>query len=315
MRPSIRVLVLVLASATCLAGCGLSAVQRDATFKFARAATDFGDSASSELFKMREQTVAMTVALYRVPDLPPEALNGRDPIVVADIKARKYQKAAGDFSGQWYELFLSGPQAMKAYGTALTSILRATNTRQVKQSSEDFAAALQAIPGSPFGQASTDSLSSVSEKLTETLLDSMKAHAIQLVVESTAGAVPTICRTVGANFKLAKAGEHQEDNFAFRFQTTARVLLASAESGMELHPADRLARSDSLSAYLLAKQNLEEADTVFPQIVKSSGSCAGANAALLKALHDGTSPTKEIQDFYTSAKQTYSSIRTSISGR
>src|SRR5712664_3587669 len=118
---AIRHLSIIVAFILCVTGCGLTDAQKEATGKFADAATKFGDASSDELVKMRDQTVAMNTALYRVPDLQKKDLApGQEPIAVAYINRREYQKLAGDFSGEWYATFISGPQAMKAYGTALT---------------------------------------------------------------------------------------------------------------------------------------------------------------------------------------------------
>jgi len=252
--------LLFLIAAIGVGGCGLTAAQRDTTLKFADAATQFGDASSNELVKMRDQTIAMNVALYGVPDLPKEYLaDNAQPIVVAYIEQCKkkgqpceYKNLAGDFSGDWYRTFLSGPRAMKAYGSALTDIMKADNKDQVKKSADKLAAALKAIPGSPVANASANAISGLSQQLTEMLLAEMKAHAIRSVVTSTKDAVPTICAGVGDNFLLATGHEKAKDNFAFRFQTTARNLAAASEMGMRLHPSDRLVRSDSLAAYTLA---------------------------------------------------------------
>src|SRR5271154_3489750 len=65
----IRKLSIIGALILCVTGCGLTDEQKQATAKFADAATKFGQTTSDELIKMRDQTVVMNVALYRVPDL------------------------------------------------------------------------------------------------------------------------------------------------------------------------------------------------------------------------------------------------------
>jgi hypothetical protein len=308
---------LLLLLALCVSGCGLTAAQRDATSKFADAATKFGDASSTELVKMKDQTIAMNVALYRVPDLPKKYLApNTDPIILTYISSCgekgqpcEYKNLAGDFSGDWYVTFLSGPQAMKAYGTALTGIMNADNKDQIKKSSDALAAALKAIPGSPVANASSDAISAIAQQLTEWFLDDMKAHAIRSVVAATKDAGPVICGTVRDNFFLATGTQTPKDNFAFRFQTTARILAATSETAISLNPRDRLARSDSLNAYLLGEQNLDEAGTTFPQIEKSSSACIAANTALENALQNTTFEIKDIEDFYASAQQATSNIK------
>jgi hypothetical protein len=59
----------------------------------------------------------------------------------------------------------------------------------------------------------------------------------------------------------------------------------------------------------LAEQNLNEADIVFPEIVKSSSACVAADTALVDALRDNSLGTKDIEDFYTAAKQAYSNVK------
>jgi hypothetical protein len=287
----------------CVSGCGLTAAQRDATAKFADAATKFGDASSTELQKMRDQNVAMNVALFRVPDL---AI--KDPVAVVDIECRTQQHCiknlAGDFSGDWYTTFLSGPLAIKAYGAALTNILNADNEDQVKKSSDELAAALKAIPGSPLGNVSSDAISALSQQLTEMVLDNMKAHAIRSVVESVRTQVPTVCGKVSEQFALTRPnGEPVTDSFAFRFEDTAFVLASTSKQAITSNPRDPRIRSDGLSGYLLAQQNLSEAATAFPVIEKSGDACVTANSALSNALQNTTYELKDLENFYSAAQQ------------
>jgi len=306
----IRELSIVVALILCLTGCGLTHAQKEATAKFADAATKFGEASSDELVKMRDQTVAMNTALYRVPDLQKKDLaEGQEPIAIAYINKKEYEKLAGDFSGDWYNTFISGPQAMKAYGATLTDILNADNKEQVKKSSDALASALKAIPGSPAGNASSAAISALAQQLTEMYLDSMKAHAIKSIVASTKDAVPTICDTVGRNFQTSGEG------FAFRFKDTAMVLSTSSETGMAEHKEDRLSRSDSLSGYLLAKENLDEVNRAFPKVQESSAACTAANAALLNALQNATYDMKDIENFFDEARTAATNIKSLNSGK
>ncbi|HLW69846.1 MAG TPA: hypothetical protein VKS22_04405 [Candidatus Binataceae bacterium] len=302
-----------------VSGCGLTANQRAATTKFADAATAFGDASANELTKMRDQTVAMNLALYRIPDPPSTKANPNESAAVAYIehckkvghavvsagateKPCEYDNLAADFSGDWFETFLSGPQVMKAYGAALSGIMNADSKDDIKKSSDDLAAALQAIPGSPAANASADAISDLAQQLTELILDNMKAHAIHAVVESTKNTVPIICKTVGDNFSL------ERDGFAFRFRNTAAQLAIASGQAINANPRDRLARSDSLSGYLLARQNLEEVDTAFPEIQKSAAACVAANTALVNALQNTTFNRHDIEEFYAAALTAASNV-------
>ena len=313
---AIKRLSIILALTLCVTSCGLTDQQKQATAKFADAATKFGQTTSDELIKMRDQTVAMNVALYRVPDLKSKdedvecqkksgekESEPRKPIAIYNIEKGKYENPAGDFSGKWYETFISGPQAMKAYGIALTDILNADNKEQVKKSSDALAAALKAIPGSPAGNASADAISALAQQLTEMYLESMKAHAIKSIVESTKDAVPAICNQVRENFTASG------DNFEFRFQDTAIILSSASETAMWQNCRDRVARSDSLNGYLLAKPNLDEVDNVFPAIAQSSAACVKANAAVIGALQNTSYDMNDIKGFFNAAQ----TLRTNIS--
>ena len=124
------------------------------------------------------------------------------PHVVATgetIKPCQYDNLARDFSGDWYATFLSSQRVMKAYGSALTDIINADNKDEIKKSSDDLLAALQAIPESPAANAHADAISGLAQQLRELLFDHMKAYAIRSVVDSTKNTVPMICRTVGEN--------------------------------------------------------------------------------------------------------------------
>jgi hypothetical protein len=300
-----------------LAGCvGLTAAQSDATLKFASAATALGNASSIELTKMHDETITMNIAMYRLPDLPADSnpvnpsTGQRESIIATEIRNAEYEKLAGRFAGNWYEVFTSGPQALKAYGQALTEIVNANNTAQVKQSSDSLAAALKAIPNSPVSSATQSAVTALSQQLTEWALARMKAHAIHSIVVKYNDDVGTVCKVIGDNFVIVPAGQHQPNNFAEAFQAVAQTLEASSKTTMDLHPTDRIIRSDGLASWLSANQNLNEVKTAFPQIVKSSAGCASANAALVAALNDNVPSIKDIEDFYAGAQQLRSTINT-----
>jgi hypothetical protein len=304
-RPLSAVLLLVCLP---LAGCiGLTAAQKDATLKFASVATDLGTASSSELTKMHDETIVMNVAMYRLPDL---SIENRQPIIVTEIANRDYENLASRFAGNWYDVFSAGPQALKAYGEALTAIINADNSTKVKQSADSLAAALKAIPGSPITAATQSAVSALSAQLTEWALASMKSHAVHTIVIKYDADVATVCKLIGDNFFIAPPGQHQPDNFAEDFQAIAQTLVASSKTAMDLHPNDRLIRSDSLSSWMTAQQHLTEVKTVFPTIVKTSAACASANAALVKALGNDAVSLKDIEAFYADGKQLQSSIKT-----
>ncbi len=52
---AIRKLSIVVTLILCVTGCGLTDAQKEATGKFADAATKFGEASSDELVKMRDQ--------------------------------------------------------------------------------------------------------------------------------------------------------------------------------------------------------------------------------------------------------------------
>jgi hypothetical protein len=74
MNIHVRTLKILLLAATLqLSACvGLTVNQTQATLKFASAATDLGTASSNELTKMHDETIAMNIAMYRLPDLPTE---------------------------------------------------------------------------------------------------------------------------------------------------------------------------------------------------------------------------------------------------
>lgn len=304
----------VLALSLGVGGCGLTSTQTEATLKFADAAAQFGNATAAELVKMHDQTVAMNTALYRVPDLP---LKDRidstthaeiKPIVQDDIDTGEYKNLAEYFASDWYSTFVSGPVAMAAYGGAITSMMNADNSAQVKQASDNLAAALKAIPGSPVASASSAAISGLSQQLTDWWLADMKAHAIRSVVQSANQAVTEICKKVGADF----TANPQINSLPWRFRETARQLYAAAEQGMLNNKALPEARSDSLAGFVLAKSNLDGAKTVFPQIVEASNKCVAANAALVKALSNSEYSIKDIEDFFQQAKGLYTNAKTLV---
>jgi hypothetical protein len=298
---------LLLTCSICLtlgACAGLTASQKSATLKFASAATELGDAASSELTKIHDQTVAMNIAMYGLPDVSGIAT----PVVVTEINNSEYENLAGRFSGQWYDVFASGPPALKAYGQALTDILNADNTTQVKQSSDSLAAALAAIPKSPVSSATQSTISSLTQQLTELVLAKMKAHAIRSIVSAYNADIETVCNVIGRQFVIVPDGQHQPDNFAADFRAVAQTLSVSSQTAMTSYPTDRHVRSDGLASWLVATGNLNEVKTIFPQIVKSSSECKSANAALLKALSSDAVDAADIESFYAGGKQLYSTV-------
>jgi hypothetical protein len=235
--------------------------------------------------------------------------------VQVEIKAGEYGKLSGRFAGDWYETFSSGPQALKAYGQALTDIMKADNTTQIKQSSDSLAASLKAIPGAPLSTTAQSAISSLSQELAEFAVAAMKAHAIKKILAASHDEVNTVCDRIGYEFTLTPVGQHQNDNFAADFRSTAQVLVISSKVAMDLHPGDREIRSDALSIWLTANQSLTETTTVIPGILKSSGSCKTANDAVVKTLNDPTPSLKDIEDFYAQGKQLDSTIKTLSSGK
>jgi hypothetical protein len=309
--------ILVLAAMLQFSACaGLTVAQTQATLKFASAATELGSASSSELAKMHDDTITMNIAMYRLPDLPAAdnpvnpKTQKREPIVVTEIRNGEYNNLGSRFAGNWYEVFSSGPQALSAYGQALTAIINADNSAKVKQSTDSLAAALKAIPKSPISNATQSAVSSLSAELTEWALANMKAHAIRTIVRTYDTDVAIVCGLIGDNFTIAAVGQHQPDNFAADFQAVAQTLAASSKTAMDLHSEDRQIRSDSLASWLTAQQNLSEAKTVFPTIIKASGGCTSANAALVRVLSEDRFGLKDIEIFYTDAKQVQSSVRT-----
>jgi hypothetical protein len=297
---------------------GLTATQNDATTKYATALSSLGDAASTELIKMHDQTVAMNIAVYRLPDLPPQYIEAdpttgkKVPVVQAEIANGEYAKLSGRFTGDWYDTFSSGPQALKAYGQALTDILKADNTSDIKKSSDSLAASLKTIPhASMSGGPIQSAISGLSQELTELAVGAMKAHAIRKIITASHAEVDTVCARIGYEFTLVPSTEHQNDNFAADYRATAQMLVASSTTAMSLHPADREIRSDALSAWTIANQSLTETTTVIPNIVKSSDSCKAANAVLLKTLDDSKVSLKDIQEFFSQSKQASSDAKTS----
>jgi len=291
-----------------LGACGLSTAQTDATIKFADAATQFGNVTSTELGYMRDQTVAMNTAFYRIPDLPTKdrAANSSEEIgVPADIDAEGYKNLAQYFASDWYPVFLSGPVAMSAYGSAITSMLNADNSNQIKQASDNLAAALKAIPDSPVSAASSAAISGLSQQLTEWLLADMKAHAIRAVVDNANMAVDEICSKVGTDF-MAKS---DAKSLPWRFSETAKLLYASSEQGLKNHKTQPQPRADSLSGFILAQSALDNVNTTFPKIVEASKTCGSANTALVEALHNRSYNIKDIENFFQQAKELYTNVK------
>jgi len=142
----------------------------------------------------------------------------------------------------------------------------------------------------------------------------MKAHAIKTIIAASHDQVDTVCDRIGYEFTLEPSG-HQNDNFAADFQATARDLLMSSQTAMDLHPGDREIRSDALSTWLSANQSITETKTVIPDIVKSSANCKSATAALVKSLNDPTASLTDIEAFYSQGKQLYSTVKTLSSGK
>jgi hypothetical protein len=308
-----RIIVpVLLALSVSVSACGLTSGQTDATLKFADAATQFGNAASTELVKMRDQTVAMNTALYRVPDLP--LADRRDnstrtvtkPIVQADIETGQYKNLADYFASDWYATFLSGPIAIAAYGDAITSMMKADNSAEVKAASDNLAAALKAIPASPVANASSAAISGLSQQLTEWWLAEMKAHAVRSVAQSANEAIAEICSKVADDF----AARPSAKNLPWRYRETARQLYVAGEQGMRNNKSFPQARSDSLAAFVLAKSNLDDAKTVFPKIVEAGNKCVVANAALVKALSNNEYSIRDIEDFFQQAKGLYTNVKT-----
>ena len=304
--------VLLLGIATCISGCGLTLAQRDATLKFANAAARFGDMTSSELVRMRDQTVLMNTALYRIPDLPKESRMDQDthketePLVQVNIDQGEYKHLADYFESTWYSILLSGPIAMKAYGIAITNMMNADNSVQIKDASDNLAAALRAIPGSPIANASSKAISGLSQQLTEWVLADMKAHAIRSVVQSANEVVAQICGKIGADFSVIP----DIKNLPWRFRETSRLLYTAAEQGMKNNKAVPLARSDSLAGFAIAQSNLEYVKAVFPQIVTASKQCVAANTALVDALNNKVYSVKDIEDFSGQVINVYEYLKT-----
>ena len=288
--------------------CGLNAAQRNATSLFASASTDFGDATATELVKMHDQTIAMNGALYGLPDLkaPPGSGKTKEPQLAEKlIDDGKYNNLAEAFSSDWYAIYLSGPVAMKAYGTAITKMMNADNSEQIKKASDDLAAALKAIPNSPAGNASAAAISAISQQLTEWVLDDMKAHAIRDVVQYAKDAVTEICSQVAVDFRA----DPNAKNLPWRYRETARLLYASSETSLKQSKSDYQKRKASLDAFLLAKDNLADIDDTYPKIAEASIKCQSANTALVASLSDQTYSIKDIQDFYNQVKGIYQNVK------
>jgi hypothetical protein len=257
----------------------------------------------------------MNTALYRIPDLPQESRKVGDkviePVVQKYINEEEYKNLAEYFKSEWYSVFLSGPISMKAYGTAITNMMNADNSSQIKQASDNLAAALKAIPTSPLAKASSTVISGLSQQLTEWVLAEMKAHAIRSVVQSANQAVAEICGKVGADFSQ----NPEVKSLPWRFGETAKVLSSTAEQGMKNNKAVPQVRSDSLAGFSLAQSNLEDTKTVFPEIVTASKQCIAANTALVNALSNKAYSVKDIEDFFEQAQKFYNNPKTSTTAK
>lgn len=66
-------ILLLIACMSLTVGAGLTAEQSQATLTFDSAATNLASVASNELSRMRDETMSMNIAMYRLPDLQNQA--------------------------------------------------------------------------------------------------------------------------------------------------------------------------------------------------------------------------------------------------
>ena len=298
-----------------VSGCGLTAAQRDAASKFAAAATKFGDASSTELQKMKDQTVAMNEALYRIPDVPGISGVGANLQTCSPPEQNcGFQHLADGYSETKYTDVLRGSQKLKTYGTTLTAILKANNSDEVNKATDSVGATLKdlpkVVPGTSLGDAASTAVTKAFQFFEKLYLDRIKARAIRKAegVMAQNNAVPIICGYIGNEFDAA-ANNGEPTTFGARFASTAGNLMKVSAVAIKSNPRDRLIRSDGVSTYQLGQQNLEETRTTFLAIRKSADACIKADAAFQLALQNNSFSLEDIENFFSAAQEASSNAK------
>ena len=182
MRDPVHRLLLVLIATSLLAGCGLTAAQRDAAGTFSRAAVNVGDFATATFPAMRQSAIEMnTTDVLLGGNAPADQLDQHFPL---DGVAERVAAA----------------QALSNYGTLLQALVDDAQQAEIKRAADHFVASARNVPGVTLTDKQYDAMGTVVQGIGSGVVEANKARAVKQIATDAKPSVDHLCDLLAEDF-------------------------------------------------------------------------------------------------------------------
>jgi hypothetical protein len=159
----------------CALGCGLTEIQREAVTHFGNSATSLGGFAAGELPQLRDTAIAMNKADIAIGGS--RKIGDLERNVEADDVVRRVKAA----------------EALRNYGTLLTSLATDTEADALKKASDDFVNSVKSVSEKKLSDAQLEALGEIVRQIGSWVVEHKKANAIKAIVPTVQPDIDALC--------------------------------------------------------------------------------------------------------------------------